>query len=133
MSASTRTAPAQLSFGRVPSAFAALALVVILAVVVAIVALNGTKAASVTTRSVGAPPPIGYDHGSSNGETVFLPKAIPHYGGWGGPVLTAPAVGNDGPKIVDESGLSSRLKGPVTLGGPTNTGTGGHNGTRFSR
>jgi len=130
MSASTRTAPAQLSFGRVPSALAALALVVILAVAVAIVALNGTKvAAPAKAGSVGAPPPIGYDHGSSNGETVFLPKNISHFGGWGGPSLgstvndrlkgevvlgdSTSAVGNDGPKPVAPS-----------------TTRGGHNGTR---
>jgi len=105
MSASTRTAPAQLSFGRFPSALAALALVVILAVAVAIVALNGTKAAAtVTTGAKGAPPPAVIDHGWSNGETVILPKTISHFGGWGGPRL-APAI-------------TPALKGPVYLGDP---------------
>jgi hypothetical protein len=116
MSASTRTAPAQVSFGRIPLAFAALALVLLLAVAVAIVALNGSKAAAPAVTSHGAPPPAVIDHGWSSGETVILPKAIPHMGGWGGPVL-APSI-ND------------RLKGETKLdGGRTSTG-GGHNGTR---
>jgi hypothetical protein len=134
MSASTRTAPAQLSFGRFPSALAALALVVILAVAVAIVALNGTKAAAtVTTGAKGAPPPAVIDHGWSNGETVILPKTISHFGGWAGPraapVVISP-VGNDGPKSIDRA-INGTLKGPVVLGGPASNGTGGgHNGAR---
>src|SRR5262245_11972732 len=105
MSASTRTAPAQLSFGRIPSAFAMLALAVVIAAAVATIALAGSKTATTSTTSgfghgpgdwyytapaaapaVGAPP-LGYDHGSSNGQTVILPKTILHFGGWGGPVL----------------------------------------------
>ena len=87
MSASTQTAPRQLSFGRFP-ALAMLALVVVLAIAVALVALNGTKAAApVTTGVKGAPPPAVIDHGWSSGETVILPKTISHYGGWGGPRL----------------------------------------------
>lgn len=136
MSASTRTAPAQLSFGRFPSALAALALVVILAVAVAIVALNGTKAAApATTGAKGAPPPAVIDHGWSNGETVILPKTISHFGGWAGPragaapVVISP-VGNDGPKSIDRA-INGTLKGPVVLGGPASTGNGGgHNGAR---
>src|SRR6186997_705104 len=56
MSASITAAPARSSFGRIPSAFAALALVVVLAVSVALVAMNGTKAAPITTSPKGAPP-----------------------------------------------------------------------------
>ena len=112
MSASTNTVPAQVGFGRLPSAFAALALVVILAVAVAIVALNGTKASTpatssgfghgpgdwyyTTTTEVGAPP-AGYDHGSSSGELKWAPSLIPSYGGFGGPRLTEPATGTSLP------------------------------------
>jgi hypothetical protein len=108
MSASTQTAPAQLGFGRVPSAIATLALVVVLAVAVAIVALNGTKAAPTTGGTKAAPPPAVIDHGWSNGETVILPKTIQHPGGFGGPRL-APAI-------------PPTLKGPVYLGEKPYTG-----------
>ena len=108
MSASTQTAPAQLGFGRIPSAFAALALVVILAVAVALVALSGTKAAPITSGAKGAPPPAVIDHGWSNGETVILPNNVPYYGGWAGPRL-APAI-------------PPTLKGPVYLGEKPYTG-----------
>src|SRR5262245_1201791 len=101
MSASARTVPAQAAgFGRFPTALAALALVVLLAVMVAIVALNGTKASTPAATSgfghgpgdwyytapvttVGAPP-AGYDHGSS---IPWAPSLIPSYGGYGGPRL----------------------------------------------
>jgi hypothetical protein len=111
MSASTQVAPRQISFGRFPTALAALALVVILAVAVAIVALNGTKAAAPATSSgfghgpgdwyytapaVAAPgaPPVVIDHGWSNGETFIRPTATQY--GYGGPRLgdTAPRVGD---------------------------------------
>jgi hypothetical protein len=108
MSASVRTVPAQAAgWGRFPTAFAALALVVILAVMVAIVALNGTKASTpattsgfghgpgdwyyTTTTEVGAPP-AGYDHGSSSGELKWAPSLIPSHGGFGGPRLTEPGT-----------------------------------------
>ena len=76
MSASTNTVPTQMGFGRLPSAFAALALVVILAVAVAIVALGSTKprAGSPTSGAKGAPPPAFIDHGWSG---VTIPEAIP--------------------------------------------------------
>ena len=75
MSASITAAPARTSFGRIPSAFAALALVVVLAVSVALVAMNGTKAAAPAIDGAkGAPPPAVIDHGWSNGETVILPE-----------------------------------------------------------
>jgi hypothetical protein len=116
MSASTRTAPAQLSLGRIPSAFASLALVVILAVALAVVALNGTKAAPAKTGAEGAAPPAVIDHGWSNGETKILPK-VTTYGGWNGPRLSGTSI-ND------------RLKGETRLdGGRLSTG-GGHNGAR---
>jgi hypothetical protein len=67
MSASTQTAPRQMSFGRFPMALAMLALIVILAVAIAAVALNGTKAAApATTGAKGAPPPAVIDHGWSS-------------------------------------------------------------------
>jgi hypothetical protein len=50
MSASVTAAPARSSSGRFPSALAAMALVVILAVAFAIVALNGNKAAPAATN-----------------------------------------------------------------------------------
>jgi hypothetical protein len=140
MSASTRTAPAQLSFGRIPSAFAALALVVLLAVTVGIVALNGAKAAApaaatsgfghgpgdwyyaTTPATIGAPP-AGYDHGSSSGETVILPKNISHFGGWAGPRLS------DGTPVYIPSVVTDRTKDDLFPGGKAGTG-GGHNGAR---
>jgi hypothetical protein len=84
MSASTQTAPRQLSFGRFPAALAMLALVV-LAVAVALVALNGTKAAApATSGAKGAPPPAVIDHGWSSaveyGQSV---SNVPFYDhGW---------------------------------------------------
>ena len=109
MSASITAAPARTSFDRIPSALAALALVVVLAVSVALVAMNGTKiAAPALDGAKGAPPPAVIDHGWSNGETVILPKTVSHFGGWGGPRL-APAV-------------SLELKGPVYLGSKPLTG-----------
>ncbi|MFL5726316.1 MAG: hypothetical protein ACJ765_04480 [Chloroflexota bacterium] len=91
MSASARTAPAQMGFGRLPSAFAALALVVILAATVAIVALNGTKAATPVSPAKAIAPPAVIDHGWSNGETrigtTWAPSLIPSYGGFAGPRL----------------------------------------------
>jgi hypothetical protein len=69
MSASTQAAPRQISFGRLPSALAMLALVVIIAAAVAIVALNGTKAAApVTSGAKGQPPPAVIDHGWSSAQ-----------------------------------------------------------------
>ena len=85
MSVSTQTAPKQFSFGRFPAALAMLALVVILAAAVAIVALNGTKAAApATSGAKGAPPPAVIDHGWSSavvyGQSV---TSVPFYDhGW---------------------------------------------------
>ena len=138
MSASTRTAPAQLSLGRIPSAFAGLALVVLLAVAVAIVALNGSKTAAPASTSgfghgpgdwyytapvapaVGAPP-LGYDHGSSNGQTVILPKTILPFGGWAGPRLS------DGTPVYPPLVVTDKAKDDLFLG--TKTGPHGRNGT----
>jgi hypothetical protein len=88
---STQTAPRQLSFGRFPTAFAALAMVAILALVIALVALNAAKApATVTTGAKGAPPPAVIDHGWSNGETsriLATRSGSESFGGWNGPRL----------------------------------------------
>jgi hypothetical protein len=119
MSASTRSVPVQAGMGRFPSTLAALALVVILAVAVAIVALNGTKAASVATGAKGAPPPAVIDHGWSNGETVILPQNISHFGGWGGP-RSAPVYKGDNSK--DDRYLISNS--PYTTGAPHGMGLG---------
>jgi len=67
MSASTQAAQRQIGLGRFPTAFAALALVVLIAAVIAIVALNGTKPAAPTTSGAkGEPPPAVIDHGWSS-------------------------------------------------------------------
>jgi hypothetical protein len=116
MSASTRSVPVQAGLGRFPSTLAALALVVILAVAVAIVALNGTKAAPVAGAK-GAPPPAVIDHGWSNGETVILPQNISHFGGWGGP-RTAPVYKGDNSK--DDKYILSNP--PYTGGAPHGLG-----------
>jgi hypothetical protein len=139
MSVSTQVAPRQLSFGRFPTAaLAMLALVVVIAAAVALVALNGSKTAATSTSTgfghgpgdwyytapvapaVGAPP-LGYDHGSSNGQTVILPKTISHFGGWAGPALKDENfVSKDVLEQTKDNGGAGRL-----------TGTGaGHNGTR---
>ena len=104
MSASITTAPARTSFGRIPAALAAMALVVVLAVTIALVAMNGTKAAAPTTLAPkGAPPPVVIDHSYSSGEKmvnpIWAPSLIPTSpGGFGGPRLTAPSGnGNNGP------------------------------------
>ena len=144
MSASTRTVPAQIGFGRLPSALAMVALVLIIAVAVAIVALNGTKAAApATSGAKGAPPPIGYDHGSS-GVQQFAPDlpaaafpAIPNDHGWSSSQYYTPAIpdgasqygGFGGPRVApvykgdnskDDQYLISRM--PFTGGAPHGVG-----------
>jgi hypothetical protein len=105
MSASITAAPARSSFGRIPAALAALALVAVLAITIALVAMNGTKAAPITSPK-GAPPPAVIDHSYSSGEKmvnpVWAPSLIPSYGGFGGPRLTTPSsdgAGNTGPRL----------------------------------
>ena len=121
MSASTRSVPAPIGWGRFPTTLAAVALVVILAVAVALVALNGAKAAPIVDSGAkGAPPPAFIDHGS-RGE-MAAPQNVPvhdsdgrglfygsingsdSFGGWGGP-----------------------------RAGSTTESTGGHNGTRIAQ
>ena len=99
MSASTRTAPAQLGLGGFPTAIIALALVVILAAAVAFAALNGTKVGSVGAGAQTAP---FVDHGSRGELSIPVPAYIWHdsddytpagpldrgaesFGGWNGP------------------------------------------------
>jgi hypothetical protein len=87
MSVSTQAAPRQISFGRFPAAMAVIALALVIAAAVAIVALNGTKAAApATTGAKGAPPPAVIDHGWSSavdyGQSV---TNVPFYDhGWSG-------------------------------------------------
>ena len=106
MSASVTTAPTRTSFDRIPAALAALALVVVLAVSVALVAMNGTKAAAPTIIAPkGAPPPVVIDHSYSSGEKmvnpVWAPSLFPSIGGFGGPCLTGPSGnGNNGPHLL---------------------------------
>jgi hypothetical protein len=96
VTASSQTAPRQLSFGRFPTALAALAMVAILALVIALVALNAAKApAAVTIGSMGAPPPAVIDHGWSNGETsriLATRSGAGGFGGWGGPRQASPNI-----------------------------------------
>lgn len=73
MSASTRTVPAQIGWGGFPSALAALALVVILAVAVALMAINVKATPAVQSSAKGAPAPAFIDHGS-RGEFVIPAK-----------------------------------------------------------
>ena len=100
MSASITAAPARTSFGRLPLALAALALVVVAALAVAIVAMNSAKAvAPATSAANGAPPAVidhgwskinepgqsvtnvpFYDHGWSIAGTSATPKADAYFG-----------------------------------------------------
>ena len=119
MSVSTQAAPRQMSFGRFPAALAMLALVVVIAAAVALVALNGSKSATVAAPGAGAPPVV-IDHGWSNGQTVILPKAISHFGGWAGPRFADPNY--VAPSVLEQTKDN-------TFGGRISNG-GGHNGTR---
>jgi hypothetical protein len=145
MSASTQAAPRQISFGRFPTAFAALALVVILAVVVALVALNGAKTAAPATTSgfghgpgdwyaapaapaVGAPP-AAIDHHEDIG--TWAPSLIPSYGGFGGPRLIPSDDGLVGPRLGDGTPVYiPSVITDATNPGSVSTDRGGHNGTR---
>ena len=100
MSASITAAPARTSFGRLPLALAALALVVVAALAVAMVAMNSAKAvAPATSAAKGAPPAVidhgwssavdygqsvsnvpFYDHGWSIAGTSATPKADTYFG-----------------------------------------------------
>ena len=126
MSASTRSVPAQVGLGRFPSTLAALALVVILAVAVAIVALNGAKAAPIASGAKGAPPPAVIDHGWSNGETVIVPSNVTYYGGWNVPSTVKQFGGWGGPRLAPA--ITPALKGPVYLGDPNPYTTGAPRG-----
>jgi hypothetical protein len=122
MSASTSSVPAQIGWGRFPSTLAALALVVILAVAVAIVALNGTKAApAVDSGAKGAPPPAFIDHGS-RGE-MPAPQNVPFHDS---DVRVAPYI------ITDPgTGGFGGWGGPRA--GSSTESSGGHNGTRLAQ
>ena len=78
MSASTRTAPASIGWGRFPSALAALALVVILAVAVTLMALNIKATPATQAGAKGAPPPAFIDHGSRDEFKLAVP-AVPFH------------------------------------------------------
>jgi hypothetical protein len=107
-----------------------MALVIILAVSVAIVALNGTKASTPAATSgfghgpgdwyytapaapaVGAPP-IGYDHGSSSGEIQWGQSVtnVPFYDhGWSSATTyeLPSTLGQDDPKPVSPENTGSR-------------------------
>ena len=116
MSASTRTAPAQLGLGGFTTALIAMALIVILAAAVAFAALNGTKVAPVTGTGAQNVPFV--DHGSRNEFSIPVPAYIWHdsddyapsgpvsgpesFGGWNGPRLDEGVRngGNNGLRIA---------------------------------
>jgi hypothetical protein len=94
MSVSTQAAPKQMSFGRMPSVLAVLALITVIAVAVSLVALNGTKtAAPATTGAKGAPPPAFIDHGWSK---INEP----------GQVVTGAPYNDHGASRINEPGMS---------------------------
>jgi hypothetical protein len=108
MSASTRTAPAQIGFGRFPAALAAMALVVILAVALALAAVNGSKSTPAAAAVKGAPPPAFIDHGSRDELNLGAgATGTQSYGGWNGP-RSAPVYKGDNSKddqyIIRHSG-----------------------------
>jgi hypothetical protein len=84
MSASTQAAPRQMSFGRMPSILAVLALIVVIAVAVSLVALSGAKtAAPATSPAKGAAPPVVIDHGWSSALYGQSVTNVPFYDhGW---------------------------------------------------
>ena len=117
MSASTRTAPAQLGLGGFTTALIAMALIVILAAAVAFAALNGTKVAPATGTGAQNVPFV--DHGSRGELSIPVPAYIWHdsddyapagpidrgsesYGGWNGPRLDEGGRngGNNGLRIA---------------------------------
>jgi hypothetical protein len=116
MSASTRTAPAQLGLGGLPTAIIAMALVVIIAAAVAFAALNGTKVAPATGTGAQNVPLV--DHGSRGELSIPVPAYIWHdgddyapagpvsgpesFGGWNGPRLVEGTRngGNNGLRIA---------------------------------
>ena len=116
MSASTRTAPAQLGLGGFTTALIAMALIVILAAAVAFAALNGTKVAPATGTGAQTAPFV--DHGSRGELSIPVPAYIWHdsddyapagpvtgpksFGGWNGPRLDDGARngGNNGLRIA---------------------------------
>jgi hypothetical protein len=106
MSASTRTVPAQVGWGRFSSALAALALVVILAVSLAIVALGGTKAAPAAEAN----PAPAQQYVEPPSRSDF------HLGGTSGASGTGGFGGWNGPRA-----------------GSSVESSGGHNGTRIAQ
>ena len=76
MSASTRTAPAQLGLGGFTTALIAMALIVILAAAVAFAALNGTQVAPATGTGAQNVPFV--DHGSRGELSIPVPAYIWH-------------------------------------------------------
>ncbi|MFL5726317.1 MAG: hypothetical protein ACJ765_04475 [Chloroflexota bacterium] len=135
MSASTRTVPAQIGFGRFPTWLAALAVIAILAVSLAIVALNSTKSVAPVVAVKAIAPPAVIDHGWSNGETVIVARpnvpfydhnvditgtygsaVAPAYGGFGGPRLGTAGTGDASkddtyvPARTDTTGSSIRMR-----------------------
>jgi hypothetical protein len=133
MSASVRTVPAQAAgWGRFPTALAALALVVLLAVMVAIVALNGTKASTpAATSGFGHGPGDWYYTAPAAPAIGAPPAAIDHHediGTWKPSLIPG---GFGGPRLQDESSkyVPSVITDDTNPGAPTNVRA-GHNGTR---
>ena len=105
MSASVTTTPARRASAGSPRPSPPMALVVVLAVTIALVAMNGTKAAAPATLAPKARRPAVIDRSYSSGEKmvnpIWAPSLIPTSpGGFGGPRLTAPSGnGNNGPHL----------------------------------
>ena len=114
MSASTRTAPAQLGLGGFTSALIAMALIVVLAAAVAFAALNGSKVAP--TIGTGAQNVPFVDHGSRGELSIPVPAYI-----WHDSDDYAPAA-----PILTGGGW-----GPEAAAGLRGSRNGGHNGLRI--
>jgi hypothetical protein len=123
MSASTRSVPAPIGWGRFPTTLAAVALVVILAVAVALAALNGAKAApAVETGTKGAPPPAFHDS-DARGQMYTAPVTVPfHDSDDRGKLYIGTYNGTSG---------FGGWSGPRA--GSTVESSGGHNGTRIAQ
>ena len=126
MSASTRSVPAPIGWGRFPTTLAALALVVILAVAVALVALNGTKAApAVDSGAKGAPVPAFHDS-DTRGQMYPAPLTVPFHDSDGrGATYSVDGTWTGGPGY---NGFGPR-PGPYST---TDASKGGH-GTRIAQ
>jgi ABC-type phosphate transport system substrate-binding protein len=124
MSASTQAAPRQISFGRMPSVLAILALITVIAVAVSLVALNGAKKAAPATGPKAAPPPAVIDHGWSSAVYGQSVTNVPYYDhGWSGinepgqSVTNVPFYDHDYSQKGTSSAVAIPFTGPYYNGG----------------